>query len=166
MVVDISSQASYPASHLSNFHPYIFSVDGVQCHSMEGFLQSLKCNNPEVQRTVCLMVGRQAKARGRSKNRSWRKTQTLNWRGQEIKRDSPQYQELLNRAFMALYENPKFRRALAATKGATLTHSLGKKKMRDTVLTSAEFCKRLTMLRDSGTLTTAVADRDKEVRED
>lgn len=37
--------------------------------------------------------------------------------------------------------------ALLATKDATLTHSIGKNKITDTVLTTREFCSRLTLLR-------------------
>ena len=40
--MDISSGSSYPASSLSNFSPHPFIIDGVECSSMEGFLQSLK----------------------------------------------------------------------------------------------------------------------------
>ena len=38
------------------------------------------------------------------------------------------------------------------TKKATLTHSIGKKKINETVLTEREFCSRLTKLRDNGSL--------------
>ena len=60
----------------------------------------------------------------------------------------------MNRAYNALYENSGFRKALEATNGATLTHSIGKNKIQDTVLTVSEFCSRLTYLRDKGKLPT------------
>jgi hypothetical protein len=41
--------------------------------------------------------------------------------------------------------------ALKATNNANLTHSIGKNKTSETVLTSSEFCKRLMYLRDNGT---------------
>ena len=43
--MDISSGSGYPASNLSNFAPHEFIIDGVQCASMEGCLQSLKFQN-------------------------------------------------------------------------------------------------------------------------
>lgn len=55
--MDISSGAGYPASSLSNFAPHEFIIDDVKCASMEGFLQSLKFQNPDMQRYVCSLVG-------------------------------------------------------------------------------------------------------------
>jgi predicted NAD-dependent protein-ADP-ribosyltransferase YbiA (DUF1768 family) len=50
--MDIGSGKSYPLNALSNFAPHPFRVDGVECNSMEGFLQSLKFKNPEMQKYV------------------------------------------------------------------------------------------------------------------
>ena len=95
-----------------------------------------------------LPYGTQKKGR----NKNWQEKQTLYWRGKPIKRDSDEYQDLLNRAYNAMYENTKFKAALEASKGATLTHSMGKNKKSETVLTTQEFCSRLTYLRDVGKL--------------
>lgn len=77
--MDIGSQNGFPSSALSNFAPHPFEIDGVQCASMEGFLQSLKFQSIEMQNYVCTLVGIKAKNKGRKKN--WYKTQTLYWRG-------------------------------------------------------------------------------------
>lgn len=148
--MDVGSKSGYPASALSNFSPHPFVIDGIQCNSMEGFLQSLKFESKEMQEYVCSLVGYAAKKKGRNKN--WQEKQTLYWRGTPIKRDSEEYQNLLNRAYNAMYENIKFKAALEASKGATLTHSIGKNKKSETVLTTQEFCSRLTYLRDKGKL--------------
>lgn len=148
--MNIGSGNTYPANALSNFAPHPFVIDGVQCNSMEGFLQSLKFESKEMQEHVCSLVGYAAKKKGYKKN--WKQTQTLYWRGVAIKRDSKEYQELLDRAYTALYENSKFKAALAASGKASLTHSIGKTKETETVLTIKEFCSRLTKLRDYGTL--------------
>jgi predicted NAD-dependent protein-ADP-ribosyltransferase YbiA (DUF1768 family) len=156
--MDIGSKNGYPAGALSNFAPHPFVLDGVQCNSMEGFLQGLKFESKEMQEYVCTLVGAAAKKKGAKKN--WKQTQRLYWRGKAIKRDSQEYQNLLNRAYNALYENSGFKKALEATNGATLTHSIGKNKIQDTVLTSQEFCSRLTYLRDKGKL--PVKNENKE----
>ena len=143
--MDIGSGSGYPSSALSNFAPHPFVVDGVECSSIEGFLQSLKFNNPEMQKEICKMVGKQAKFKG--KNKKWYRTQILYWQGVEYKRDSKEYQDLLDKAFNALSENEGFKKALLATKNATLKHSLGKKKIEETVLTKQEFCSRLLKIR-------------------
>lgn len=98
-----------------------------------------------MQKEVCKMVGKQAKFKGKKKK--WYKTQTLYWQGVEYKRDSQEYQELLDRAFAALAQNTGFQKALLATGTATLTHSIGKTDIKQTVLTKQEFCSRLTKIR-------------------
>jgi len=149
--MDIGSGNTYPSNSLSNFAPHPFEIDGVQCNSMEGFLQSLKFESKEMQEYVCTLVGYAAKKKGRNKN--WKQSQTLYWRGEAIKRDSQEYQDLLDRAYAELYKNTKFKAALEASANSVLTHSMGKSKESETVLTTREFCSRLTKLRNNGTLT-------------
>lgn len=144
--MDIGSGNGYPSAALSNFAPHPFTIDGVQCNSMEGFLQSLKFKDEEMQKAVCLLVGKAAKFRGKNKN--WQKSQILYWKGQEIKRDSKEYQDLLDRAYEALSQNTGFQKALLATKDAVLTHSIGRTNPNETVLTRAEFCSRLMKIRE------------------
>lgn len=144
--MDIGSGHGYPADALSNFAPHPFVLDGIECNSMEGFLQSLKFSNPDMQREVCKLVGRAAKFKGKKKN--WYVKQVLYWQGKEIPRDSDEYQMLLDRAYMAMAtQNRGFQSALLATQNAALTHSIGKTKTNETVLTRSEFCSRLTKIR-------------------
>lgn len=143
--MDIGSGNGYPSSALSNFTPHPFVFDGVECASMEGLLQSFKFSNPDVQREVCKLTGRNAKFKGKKKK--WWKTQTLYWMGVEYKRDSEEYQKLLDRAFNALSKNQSFINALLATGNSSLTHSIGKTKPTETVLTRTEFCSRLMKIR-------------------
>jgi len=37
--MDVGSGSKYPAGALSNFSPHPFSIDDIECNSMEGFLQ-------------------------------------------------------------------------------------------------------------------------------
>lgn len=144
--MDIGSGKGYPASALSNFAPHPFVLDGVEIASMEGFLQSLKCPYPAVQAEMCKLVGRAAKARG--KGYKWQRTGKLHWKGKEIDRYGREYQDLLNHAYSQLYaQSESFRAALRATGDATLTHSIGRSKESETVLTASEFCGRLSKLR-------------------
>ena len=144
--MDIGSGTGWPSAALSNFAPHPFVIDRVECASMEGFLQSLKFKEPDMQIEVCKLVGKAAKFKGKKKK--WWRTQTLYWQGQEFKRDSQEYQDLLARAFDALAQNTGFQKALLATGKATLTHSIGKSKETETVLTKQEFCSRLTNIRE------------------
>ena len=148
--MDIGSGKGYPSSSLSNFAPHPFVIDGVQCASMEGFLQSLKFESIEMQRYVCTLVGKSAKFKGKKKK--WYKKQELYWNGKVYKRDSIEYQNLLNRAYNSLFKNKSYRIALLSTGNSKLEHSIGKNKESETVLTKSEFCNRLTYLRDKGKL--------------
>lgn len=145
--MDIGSKSGYPSSSLSNFAGHRFVVDGIECYSMEGFLQSLKFKEPHIQEEVCKLIGIKAKFKGKPKK--WWRTQTLYWKGVQLKRDSKEYQELLDKAFQSMYnDSESFRNALKASGKATLTHSMGKNDYSKTVLTTHEFCSRLTKLRD------------------
>jgi len=144
--MDIRSGCGYPASVLSNFTPHPFEIDGVKCNSMEGFLQSMKFKDINMQEYVCTLVGKTAKYKGKPKK--WWLTQTLWWRGKEIDRHSQEYQNLLDRAYLELSKNEGFKKALLATKDAVLTHSIGKNDASHTILTEKEFCNRLMKLRN------------------
>lgn len=115
--MDIKAGNGYPAGALSNFAPHPFVIDGVHCNSLEGWLQSLKFENPEMQEHICTLTGKKAKMAGKGK--IWQRDQTLYWRGEPIKRDSEEYQQLLDRAYIAMFrQNKKARKALLAN----LTH--------------------------------------------
>jgi predicted NAD-dependent protein-ADP-ribosyltransferase YbiA (DUF1768 family) len=145
--MDIKSGREYPAGALSNFQPREFTFRGVKCASMEGLLQSLKFKGPEMQVEVCKLTGLAAKKRGANKN--WQESQTLWWQGEPIKRDSKEYQQLLDEAFDALFkQNDKAGKALLDTGDVVLTHNIGKRKENETILTRSEFCGRLTRIRE------------------
>ncbi|MDH4263967.1 MAG: hypothetical protein OEV78_13095 [Spirochaetia bacterium] len=138
---------NYPGNVLSNFTANRFVFQGVECQSMEGFLQSLKFEKEHIQIEVCKFIGFAAKKRGKFKN--WKQNQTLYWKGIAYKRDSKEYQFLLDDAFDCLMcSSEKFRNALKASGNAKLKHSIGKSKIQDTVLTEQEFCSRLEKLRN------------------
>ena len=143
--MDIGSGRGYPESALSNFSPHEFTIDGVKCASIEGFLQSLKFKDVAMQEHVCSLVGKAAKFKGKKKK--WWREQVLYWRCVPINRHSEYYQDLLNRAFWELMKNASFKKALLATGNATLTHSIVKSNEKETVLTEREFCNRLTNMR-------------------
>jgi predicted NAD-dependent protein-ADP-ribosyltransferase YbiA (DUF1768 family) len=143
--MDIGSGKDYPSNALSNFAPHPFEIDGIKCNSMEGFLQSLKFSNPEMQKYVCTLVGLSAKFKGKPKK--WWNTQTLWWQGKELDRHGKEYQELLDRAYGELSKNTGFRNALLASGNSSLTHSLGKSDSHHTILTEKEFCSRLLNIR-------------------
>lgn len=137
---------SYPAGALSNLTPHPFTFRGVECGSMEGLLQGLKFKGKDMQIEICSLAGKKAKKSGAKKN--WQRTQTLWWQGEPIKRESKEYQDLLDEAYLSMFsQNLKAHKALLASKDAKLTHSIGRHNEKETVLTQREFCSQLTKIR-------------------
>ena len=145
-MIDIYSKGEYPADVLSNFYPNTFVIDDVTCRSMESFLQSLKYKNTRRQIEVCALDGKIAKRNALAKK--WYKKQILWWRGKKYKRDSVEYQELLERVYSSFAKNPAFAKALKDSGNQQLTHSIGKKNPKETILTEQEFCGWLMGLRE------------------
>ena len=144
--MDIKSGQKYPAGALSNFAPHPFVFRGVEVSSMEGFVQSLKFKDVEMQKHICTLVGFAAKKSGSKKN--WQRDQVLWWDGVAYPRKSDEYQELLDEVYTEMFtQNEKARKALLATRGANLTHSIGRSNKSETVLTRTEFCSRLMKIR-------------------
>ena len=145
VAIDVHSQKAYPRNVLSNLYNNQFSIDGIECQSMEGFLQSLKFSDPLKQREICAMKGVKAKKAG---NNDWKVDQQVYWNGKIINRGGEEFQQLISRAYKAMFEHSEtFRKALADTKGKRLYHTIGIDNLCDTILTTSEFCNRLTELR-------------------
>jgi len=143
------NNTAYPMGALSNFTARHFIFDGVECNSIEGVLQGFKSPYPHIQSEICKLVGIKALRRGRKID--WKKKQELYWKGIPIKRDSDEYQLLLNKLYNCIYEQDEsFRKAIRDTGNGVLKHTIGKNKESDTVLTEREFCRRLTQLRIKG----------------
>lgn len=140
--MNVKSGAKYPAGALSNFAPHPFVFRGVEVASMEGFVQSLKFKDVPMQKHICTLVGFAAKKSGAKKN--WQTDQVLWWDATPYPRKSDEYQELLDDVYTQLFDqNEKARKALLATRDANLTHTIGRTKQSETVLTRTEFCSRL-----------------------
>lgn len=144
--LDIYSSSEGAAGALSNFTAHAFVFEGVPCASMEGLLQAFTHADAQRQRDVCALVGHAAKA---AASDVWLSEQDLHWQGKLFDRASGNYQSLLDRAYNALFmQNKDFRKALAATGSATLTHKNGGNDPHKTILTEEEFCSRLMNLRE------------------
>lgn len=145
LAVDISNHNSDSSALLSNLCNNHFCFDDVECHSMEGFLQSLKRQDLEKQRHLCSLDGREAK--GMTTHR-WCKSQVVWWKGKVVDRQSTGYLHLVRHAYKALLaQNEDFRNALLATGNKRLYCSQMLRNPFETILTEQEFCSILTRLR-------------------
>ena len=141
--LDIRSNGLYPSNVLSNLCSNGFRFEGMICGSMEGFLQSLKRQDLDKQRQICSMKGGNARKMSVT---SWQTDQIVWWKGQAIDRQSQTYQDLIHRAYKAMFEqNERFRAALMQTRGIVLAHSTGENNPYKTILTQTELCGMLTL---------------------
>lgn len=145
-VVDIISKAPGAAGRLSNFTERWFVFDGIQCHSIEGVLQSFKCSDIAKQKEICLLYGKEAKMAGLEYD--WTAKQVLYWNGIEYPRKSKEYQILLDRLYDAVYDqDAEFRADIASVCDKTLDHTIGTTYRSKTVLTRHEFIGQLCRLK-------------------
>ena len=145
-VLDIYSKGEYPSNILSNFYPNIFVFEGVECASMEGFLQSLKVKDIKKQEHICSLVGIKAKKKGKHRF-LWKITGNVYWKGEKYKRKSSLFKDLVQRAYNSMYDQNKvFRKALLSAADCELKHSIGKTNPRKTILTEEEFIGCLNIL--------------------
>ena len=159
--LDIRSNGLYPSGVLSNLCSNGFRFEGMVCGSMEGFLQSLKQQDRDKQRQICSMKGGNARKRSVT---SWQTDQVVWWRGQAFDRQGEEYQQLLRRAYKAMFEqNERFRVALMSTRGVTLTHSTGERNPYKTIITEQELCGILTEMREDYDKQPKVQPRMKRV---
>jgi len=147
-ILDCYSRSPDPVGKgLSNLIVRHFVFDDIACVSMEGWLQSLKFEDPEFQREVAQLSGYLAFKTGQTGN-AWKLRQTLFWKGVEYPRASLDYQELLTRAYDAQYDqSPDLKDCLWLSIGQALRHTMGKHDTRDTVLTESEYIRQLDRLR-------------------
>lgn len=146
--MDIHSKGKWPARQLSNFALSPFEIDGIQCASMEGFIQSLKKKNREIQKHGCSLVGIKAKKWG-SGTKWWKKpeNQQLFWLGTPLKAHSKPHLELVYRALYAKFtQHDGSMRALIETGDATLTHNIGSNS--NTSLKANDFCRMVMKVRN------------------
>lgn len=145
VVVDVRSSSPGAAGRLSNFTARSFVFDGVQCGSVEGVLQSFKCADVVRQQEICALSGNEARMAGREYD--WREAQVLYWQGASYPRESTEYQQLITRLYDAVYaQDESFRADIACVRGREITHRLGGRDVRKTILTRTEFEEQLMRL--------------------
>lgn len=134
-------------ARLSNFTERLFVFDEVACKGLEGLLQAFKCPDAQLQKEICNLNGKAAKARGMDFN-DWKETQLLWWQGTPYPRSSRDYIFLVTRGYDAAYnQDVSFKDDLLLIGLEEICHSIGNSDMRDTVLTEVEMLYQLNRLR-------------------
>lgn len=135
------------SGRLSNLYPHKFKIDGFQMESYEGFIQSLRTNNPKEQQKLWNMSGYVAWKYAQQFD--WTIKQKLYWKGMEYDRHSIEYTNLIRHSYDCLFTNEDFKNALKDSIGKELDHTIGDTNPYKTILTRKEFLDNLNRLRDS-----------------
>lgn len=152
--VDISYSDPLSAP-LSNLFPHKFTIydhfhpeRNITCLSIESFIQSLRVEEPELQKQICENYSGYMAWKLRLSLRDWRSDGLIYWRGITMKRNSKEYTSLITMAYDSLFDrNIVFRELVLPTfKDKILIHSIGCDNPEETLLTEMEYRYQLNRL--------------------
>ncbi len=149
--INIVSTADCEIALLSNFAHTPFALDSTCCASVEGFIQGLKCEDPEKQLRIFLRHGFEAKrASTRKRNRIVRESNAVWLQGRQVPFPSEEYFELIKIALRAKFDqNEDARAALLGTGNRELIHETGTPEKSTTSLPASRFVAMLIELRSA-----------------
>lgn len=130
---------------LSNLFPYTFYFRGKTLNSIESFFQGIKIKDKEVQNLVFMYSGIESNVIKAASDYDWREEGLLYWQGIPIKRDSDEYDELVEELYISAIQNPLYRNILKKI-NKPIIHSIGKEDKNETVFTRYEFERMLNSL--------------------
>ncbi len=133
---------------LSNLFPYTFYFKGHILHSAESFFQGIKFKNKKAQKLVFLLSGLDANNIKAGQDYDWTADNTIYFWGKPYKRNSKEYENLVDELYISLLQNPLFVDALKAVKNRHILHLLGEQDPLKTVFTRQEFERELNCLKD------------------
>lgn len=130
---------------LSNLYPYEFEFRVFLFKSIEAFFQGIKFKDADVQRAVFGYCGADAYHIQAASSYDWKASGNIYWQGQAIKRDSKDYDLLVDEVYISAAQNPLYRQALKNV-SKTVIHSIGKLSKAETVFTRYEFERQINCL--------------------
>jgi len=132
---------------LSNLFNYNFKFYDCDFGSIEGFFQGIKYKDIELQKQVFKYSGREAVSLKDATLYDWTKTGNIYFLGKEIKRDSLEYDQLVNELYISAIQNKLYRNAIKNCP-LPIIHAIGKESKKETVFTRYEFELMLNSLHD------------------
>ena len=149
MIEDVSDERGFPFGMLDPSAPVRFEIDGVECASLDGFVESLKFERIIDQKNVTKRVGEDAREQGKNQDNPANQIadRILHWQGRTFKRNSKEFDKLLARVFREMAKNARYQEALLITQDVDFRHPKGKIAKKDTILTRKELTDNLKKLR-------------------
>ncbi len=144
--VGFSLRGMYPKL-LSNLFPYEFTFKRHKLNSIECFFQGIKFKDKDLQKKLFKYSGKEALVLQKASNYNWKETGTIYWQGKPIKRDSKDYDKLIDELYISAIQNEFYRNAIKNC-NLPIIHAMGEIDKKDTVFTRYEFEFMLNCLHD------------------
>lgn len=132
---------------LSNLFPYNFKFRGKKLASIENFFQGIKFKDKKTQNYVFTYYGTQAVHIKAASSYDWKETGEIYWQGKAIKRESKEYELLIDELYISATQNPLYRNILSNC-NKQIIHSIGENDKKETTFTRYEFEFELNCLKD------------------
>lgn len=135
--VGYSLRGMYPKL-LSNLFPYKFKYKGYTLNSIENFFQGIKFKDKRLQKKVFTYSGKEALVLEKATPYNWQETGIVYWRAHPIKRESQEYDDMLDELYISAIQN-EFYRNVIKNCPLPIIHSIGEESKKETVFTRYEF---------------------------
>ena len=132
---------------LSNLFPYEFTFKGQKLNSIECFFQGIKFKDKDLQSKLFKYSGKEAVVLQKASDYNWKETGIVYWQGNPIKRDSKEYDDLIDELYISAIQNEFYRNAIKNC-NLSIIHAMGEIDKKDTVFTRYEFEYMLNCLHD------------------
>jgi len=144
--VGYSLRGMYPKL-LSNLFPYEFTFKGQKLNSIECFFQGIKFKDKELQSKLFKYSGKEALVLQKTSDYNWKESGIVYWQGLPIKRDSKEYDDLIDELYISAIQNEFYRNAIKNC-NLPIIHAMGEEDKKETVFTRYEFEFMLNCLHD------------------
>ena len=123
---------------LSNLFYYEFIFKEKKLNSIESFFQGVKIKDKNTQDYVFNYSGILSNYIKIASDYDWTENKIIYWQGVPIKRDSDEYNDLIDELYVSAIQNPLYRNVLSKV-SKPIIHSVGKDDKKDTLFTRYEF---------------------------
>ena len=137
--INVGYKLKGPSSKvLSNLFPYEFVFRGKHLNSIETFFQGIKIKDKNTQEYVFKYSGLDSNNIKVASDFDWKESGIVYWQGKEIKRDSDEYDNIVDELYISAIQNPLYRNVLKNI-NKPIIHSMGEVDKKETVFTRYEF---------------------------
>ncbi len=123
---------------ISNLFPYEFVFRGKKMKCLECFFQAIKFQDKKMQNLIFEYEGVPANCVKAACGYRWQDSGIVYWQGKAIKRESQEYDDMIDELYISAIQNPLYRNVLKNCDKHVI-HSIGLDSKAETVFTRYEF---------------------------